>query len=316
LAVATPTLFGQTLLSLSLCPRQARAEPDASDTPLALFPPAHERLVGRVRELTRASRALALDSDDKGVLFHGLAGGGKTACALEVAWQQEDVGRFQRFVWFKAPDAGQEITTALTNLAHALERQLGPRVAMLDKLDRRDELLAFLPRLADVLRKNSVLIVIDNLESLLRETSKVAGTLRVPAADAVGGADGTRSVPATLNRWRDERWGDVIDALLSHDGPSRLVLTSRLAVPVGQSEFARSLDPQRQAKLAGRLLTLPVHALSLDETALLARQLPGLRALLEGDRAADGFQREAHRQLVCRMLRRVRPQRMAMSGDG
>jgi hypothetical protein len=48
-----------------------------------------------------------------------------------------------------------------------------------------------------------------------------------------------------------------------------------------------------------------VHALSLDETALLARQLPGLRALLEGDRAADGFQREAHRQLVCRMLRLV-----------
>ena len=182
LAVATPTLFGQTLLSLSLCPRQAHAEPDAGDTPLALFPPAHERLVGRVRELTRASRALALDSDYKGVLFHGMAGGGKTACALEVAWQQEDVGRFQRFVWFKAPDAGQEITTALTNLAHALERQLGPRVAMLDKLDRRDELLAFLPRLADVLRKNSVLIVIDNLESLLRETSKVAGTLRVPSA--------------------------------------------------------------------------------------------------------------------------------------
>ena len=142
--------------------------------------------------------------------------------------------------------------------------------------DLRDELLAFLPRLAEVLRKHSVLIVIDNLESLLRET-----------------------------RWRDERWGDVIDALLSHDGPSRLVLTSRLAVPVGQSEFARSLGPQRQAKLAGRLLTLPVHALSLDETALLARQLPGLRALLEGDRAADGFQREAHRQLVCRMLRLV-----------
>jgi hypothetical protein len=108
-----------------------------------------------------------------------------------------------------------------------------------------------------------------------------------------------------MTRWRDERWGDVIDALLSHDGPSRLVLTSRLAVPVGQSEFARSLGPQRQAKLAGRLLTLPVHALSLDETALLARQLPGLRALLEGDRAADGFQREAHRQLVCRMLRLV-----------
>ena len=56
LAIATPTLFGQALLSLSLSPRQAHPEPDAGDTPLALFPPPHERLVGRVRELTRASR--------------------------------------------------------------------------------------------------------------------------------------------------------------------------------------------------------------------------------------------------------------------
>ena len=91
-------------------------------------------------------------------------------------------------------------------------------------------------------------------------------------------ARGVQASACSFTRWRDDRWGDVIDALLSHDGPSRLVLTSRLAVPVGQSEFARSLGAQRQAKLAGRLLTLPVHALSLDETALLARQLPGLRA--------------------------------------
>ncbi|MEO8165667.1 MAG: CHAT domain-containing protein, partial [Betaproteobacteria bacterium] len=206
LSVATPTLFGRAALDLSLHPRQSTAAPDADvrQTPLAHFPPAHERLVGRVAELTRASRALATDSGLTGILFQGMAGGGKTACALELVWQQEDVQRFQHFVWYKAPDVGQDQTNALTHFAKALEDQLGGNMKMLDKLDRRNELLAFLPRLVEVLRKHSVLIVVDNLESLLHSVAQPAGPF-----------------PTS---WNDERWADVIDALLAHDGPSRLVL--------------------------------------------------------------------------------------------
>jgi hypothetical protein len=94
-----------------------------------------------------------------------------------------------------------------------------------------------LPVLKQFLRDNSVLIVLDNLESLLL-------------------ADG---------RFHDETWKTLLDALLDHDGHSRTVLTSRI-VPVVAN--------------ASRLLTRPIHALSRDEAALLARQLPNLGALL------------------------------------
>jgi DNA helicase TIP49 (TBP-interacting protein) len=36
-----------------------------------------------------------------GVLLHGMPGGGKTACALELAYTHEHA--FDRLVWYKAP---------------------------------------------------------------------------------------------------------------------------------------------------------------------------------------------------------------------
>ena len=67
--------------------------------------------------------------------------------------------------------------------------------------------------------------------------------------------------------WRDPRWELLINSLTSHDGESRVILTSRV-VPAG---------------LGSRALILPVHALSLDESAALARELPNLRALMHTD---------------------------------
>jgi hypothetical protein len=95
----------------------------------------------------------------------------------------------------------------------------------------------FLPRLHALLRDSGLLLVLDNLETLLTPE---------------GG-------------WRDLRWGPLIGALTGHDGESRVILTSR-TLPAG-------LDPNR-------VLTRPVHALSRDESVLLARELPNLRALL------------------------------------
>ena len=55
-----------------------------------------------------------------GVLLYGMPGGGKTACATELAYTHEHA--FDRLVWFKAPDEGQDITGALTDFALTLER--------------------------------------------------------------------------------------------------------------------------------------------------------------------------------------------------
>jgi hypothetical protein len=205
---------------------------------LAYFPREPTRFVGRVGPMARASTALAPQSSKTGVLFYGMAGGGKTACALELAYRYE-TGRFQRFVWFKAPDEGKEIDTALRDLALAMEKQL-PNFPMVHVVDRAEELAAWLPRLGELLRKNSILLVLDNLESLLTP-------------------EGT---------WRDERWKGLVETLLGHAGLSRTVLTSR-RLPAGLETHT---GVQREA----------IHALSLNEAVLLARELPNLGQLLQG----------------------------------
>jgi tetratricopeptide (TPR) repeat protein len=124
---------------------------------------------------------------------------------------------------------------ALRLLAVALEQQL-PRFRMVDKIGNPQDYQAFLPRLKTLLRDSGILLVLDNLETLLTE-------------------NGT---------WRDTRWEPLIATLTGHGGQTRTILTSRI-VPVGLEA----------------LQVLPVHALSRDETLLLARELPHLRALLE-----------------------------------
>jgi len=243
LSVATPALFGQRAVDLALGPPLSPVTDfSIPATGLAYFPPEPERFVGRVGPMSRVSTAMAPESGVTGVLFHGMAGAGKTACALELAYRYEAGGRFSAFVWHKAPDEGSDIETALVNLALDMEKQL-PGLQMVHLVDRADEFTAWLPRLTELLEQHSILIVLDNLESLL-----------TPA----GG-------------WRDERWGMLVDALLAHNGLSRLVLTSRRC-PAGF-----------QGRTQGSPLHIePIHALSRDEAALLARELPNLGRLLRG----------------------------------
>jgi hypothetical protein len=84
----------------------------------------------------------------------------------------------------------------------------------------------------------------------------------------------------------------LICALFSQLGESRTVLTSRIR-------------PVIPGQANDRLCTLPIHSLSLDESVLLARNLPNLGALLRGERAANEHERSEHRQLVKRVLRVV-----------
>ena len=195
LSIATPALFGARAVDLALTPPEGAQPVLDLDQKLARFPPQLERFVGRVGALTRAGTALAPRSGRPGVVLHGMAGAGKTACALELAYTHAET--FPAMAWYRAPDEGADIAPALTDFALALDRQLGLQFTHL--VADSAALADALPRLTEVLEQDRVLIVIDNAESLLT-------------------ADGD---------WRDERWRLMVDALTDHRGLSRLVLTSR-----------------------------------------------------------------------------------------
>jgi tetratricopeptide (TPR) repeat protein len=263
LAVATPALFGAAAADLTFrVPKQARKSFETAPTGLAGFPPEPALFVGRVGVLAQASQALAPESGVAGVLFYGMAGAGKTYCALELTYHYEGLQRFQGYVWYQAPELGKDISPLL-DFTRAMERQL-PGFAMVEVVDEASKLDAFLPRLTEQLEQESILLVLDNLESLLRPEGQ----------------------------WRDERWGKLVTALLNHRGFSRVILTSRIR-------------PLITGIPSDTLLELPIHALSLDETVLLARQSDYLGRLLRGDGVTDGQQRDHQRQVVLEALRLV-----------
>ncbi len=197
LSAGTPALFGARAVDLVLeAPPGTPLVFDAERTKLASFPAQPERFVGRVGVMVRANAALAERSGLSGVLFHGMAGAGKTACALELAYTQED--NFRVLAWYKAPDEGHDISTALTDLALVLESKL-PGLKLAHLLDDTGALRAFLPTLTEFAERSRVLVAIDNIESLLTGNGE----------------------------WRDARWELLIGALTSHAGLSRVILTSR-----------------------------------------------------------------------------------------
>jgi tetratricopeptide (TPR) repeat protein len=242
LSPATPILIGPRAADLQLAlparPPQQFALPHVG---LGIaFPAEPERYVGRLQPMLRASQALAPRSSLRGVLFHGIPGGGKTACALEVSYRHAE-GRFQGYVWYRAPEADSEIVGELHNVLFEIERQLNaPDLGLTTALDAPQRFRRFtLPRLRAMLQERSVLLVFDNLETLLTAS----------------------------NRWRDPLWGELIAALLDHTGASRVILTSR-RVPADLAGHAR-------------LLAEPIHALSFAESVLLARELPHLKRLFD-----------------------------------
>ncbi|HEX4965716.1 MAG TPA: CHAT domain-containing protein [Thermoanaerobaculia bacterium] len=200
LSLVTPVLFGPRAVDLVFSVPRTNATFVLPQTGMQGFPPPPKHFVDRLLPMLRASQALAPNSKHRGILFHGMAGAGKTACALELSWRHEN-GRFPGFAWSKAPDPGQDIASALTDFALDLERQL-PGLALVGLLDDPQEFRTkALPRLKGLLQNGpAVLIVIDNLESLLTDSGC----------------------------WRDARWGELIETLLDHTGASRIVLTSRV----------------------------------------------------------------------------------------
>ena len=202
----------------------------------AWFPAEPTRFVGRVEVMAAASTALTPASGRTAVVFHGMAGVGKTTCAVQLAHRHQRA--FSALMFWSAPSDPDQFHDALRLLAVELEAQQGAYgLAMVDKIATHQRLESFVPTLSAVFAKANVLLVLDNLETLLTPNGW----------------------------WRDLRWAPLIGALMSHSGPSRVIVTSRI-VPAG-------LD-------ADTVLIQPVHALSHDESLLLASKLPYLRALL------------------------------------
>ncbi|SFN88843.1 AAA ATPase domain-containing protein [Geodermatophilus obscurus] len=209
-SLATPALLGPAT-GLRLQPPPGTAAPIS--LALAGFPDEPERFVGRTATLTQARRALLPDSGQTGVLLHGMAGAGKTTASLELAYQT--AAGFTGAAWWTAPPADQW-PTALNSLASTLEARLNPKLAsygitvQLVGNTATDTLLdAYLPVLTELVKQVRLLVVLDNLETLL----------------------------TTDGQWLDPRFGRVIAALSGHAGASRVVLTSRTR-PAG-------LNPER-----------------------------------------------------------------------
>jgi tetratricopeptide (TPR) repeat protein len=206
LSLATPGLFGARAVNMRLTP--PKGEMKLPPATLAYFPREQEHFVGRVSAMTRASSALAIDSDRSGVIFYGIAGAGKTSCAVELAYHHSAIARFQSFVWYEAPKTGNDIALSLRNFAVAMEQQV-PSLTMVHVTDDIDMLRGWLPQLTEILENYSILIVIDNVDTLMTREGV----------------------------WRDERWQLLMDALLSPGMLSRIVLTSRvLPVALGGVE--------------------------------------------------------------------------------
>jgi hypothetical protein len=209
LSKAAPAIFGSTAAGLTLAAPRQGGKPSfrEEDAKMAGFPPPPGRFVGRTGVMARASAALARDSRVPGVLLHGMPGGGKTACALELAYGHEDA--FTGLIWVKAPDevseSGEraEIGASLADFALKLEAAVDG-LPMIDKLTDSTKLTGFLPVLTELMERTRLLIVIDNAESLLSD----------------GG------------QWRHQRWGAVVGALTAHTGLGRVILTSR-RIPAG-----------------------------------------------------------------------------------
>jgi CHAT domain len=273
-SLGTPGLFGERAMGLTLTVPRGRPQLDPAEVKMERFPPEPERFVGRAEAMAVASVALSPGSGRTVVVLHGMAGAGKTACALELAYRHRD--GFGAVAFWQAPTKEGEWAGALAGLAAALEVQLGGYgFTMAGHIGTVAAVEEFVPRLRRLMADSGVLLVLDNLETLLTPD---------------GG-------------WRDPAWGLLVGALAGHDGESRLVLTSRIApaglgaVPATLTVPVHALSLSEGVALAREL---PNLRRLLHADAGPVRSMPDAAVL-----AADAAVVTADRDRVRRVLRVV-----------
>ena len=258
LSVAAPALFGSSAVTLQIPAPQGpsgSALIPARTPKLASVPLQPERFIGRIGVMTRASGALAPGNACRGIVFHGMPGIGKTACALELAYTHEQ--GFRQILWYKVPqevaDCRDALRAFLSYLSYLNDKL--PGLSCAQAAEEAEPFRQELSRMSEAFARQHSLLVVDGADALITE-------------------DG---------QWRDDRWAMTIHALVAHDGPSRLVLTSRRVPP----------------PVDGSMLIEPICPLSQLEGDLAGLQFDEFRALLIG---GAGIDHAAGAQLVARAL--------------
>lgn len=235
------------------------------------FPAQPIRFVGHAEAIAAASTALAPVSGRTAVVFHGVAGTGKTTCAVHLAYRHRRA--FRAVAFWSAPTDVEQSGDALRLLALQLEARLGKHgFTMVDKIATEAQLKTFQPILSAVFADAGLLLVLDNLETLLTPNGE----------------------------WRDARWALMISALTGHRGRSRAILTSRV-VPARLNADAVLMPPVHALSRDESLLLigeLPALRALVDSVALarcLLTLAQGHPQLLEfADAAADDPPRLAY----------------------
>ena len=226
ISLATPALFGRRAARDFLGLHGRAGGGSAQNSLPAPFPSQPERFVGRVGALARAGSVLAPRSGRAGIVLYGMAGAGKSACALELAYTHRE--SFQGMAWFAAPAARPaDPFPILTDFIAALEAQI-PDFGLAHLLDEADA-VSHLHKLTGWVEDTRVLIVIDNAETLLAHDGRL-----------------------------DANWAQVLGALAAHHGLGRLVVTSRnpLGIPGLHEEAVHALSRDEAVLIAGALPNL------------------------------------------------------------
>ena len=256
-------------LTVGRAPARPGGKPisNAAGEAMAAFPARPTRFIGRTDVIVTASSALAFVSGRTAVLFHGIAGVGKTTCAVELAYRHRHA--FRTFFFWSASTDPEQPDDALRALTMELQEQLPDHRLLTAGKIVTD---ADVERLATVFIDAGMLLVLDNLETLLTP-------------------DG---------QWRNPHWALLISALTNHDGPSRVILTSQV-MPAGLNADAVLIRPvhalslEESQLLVGELPTLRPLMDSVALTRCLLTLVQGHPQLLEfADAAATDPPRLAY----------------------
>jgi CHAT domain len=254
-SVATPGLFGERAAGLTLPVPRGRPRLDPAEVKMERVPAEPGRFVGRAGAMAVASAALSPRSGRTIVLLHGMAGAGKTACALELAYPHQD--GFGAVAFWQAPTKEGEWAGALTGLAAALEVQLGGYgFTMAGHIGTAAAVEAFVPRLRKLMADSGVLLVLDNLETLLTPD----GAWRDPAWGPYGACGAAVAAARRRRHRRDRRpvgpgqrpgyGGPGPGRAAAARRPSRGVRERRLPICVGHRRGAS--EPAARQRAAAR----------------------------------------------------------------